>query len=82
MRWPWKRARPIEPRPMVGRTQELQTGRGDPGGGLPRPARRGEGDDSEQAGGERACGARGRAVAGDVLPEGENVGVRERADGH
>ena len=44
-------------------------GQGDPGGGLPRPARRGGGDDAEEAGGEeRARGARGRAVAGDVLP--------------
>jgi hypothetical protein len=39
----------------------------DPGGGLPRPSRRGGGDDTEEAGGERASGARGRAVASDVL---------------
>ncbi len=33
-------------------------------------------DDTEDAGGERARGARGRAVAGDVLPGG--VAVRRR----
>ena len=54
----------------ISRTMELETGQGDPGGGLPRPARRGGRDDSEEAGGEeRARGARGRAVAGDVLCE-------------
>ena len=25
MRWPWKRARPIEPRPMVSKAMELET---------------------------------------------------------
>ena len=25
MRWPWQKARPIEPRPMVSRAMELQT---------------------------------------------------------
>jgi len=59
MRWPWKRqAKPIEPRPMVSRAQKPGDGQGDPGGGLPRPARRGGGDDTEAAGRERAGGAR------------------------
>jgi hypothetical protein len=46
---------------------------GDPCGGVPHPARRGGRDDTKEAGGERASGeylaggARGRAVAGDVL---------------
>jgi hypothetical protein len=41
----------------------------DPGGGVPRPARRGGRDDTKEAGGEeQARGARGGAVAGDVLP--------------
>jgi len=34
-------------------------GQGDPGGGLPRPARRGGGDDKEQAGGEEMGRGRG-----------------------
>ena len=59
-------------------------GQGDPGGGVPRPARRGGGDDSEEAGGEElarrrgdlAKGARGGAVASDVLPGGVDVGRR------
>jgi len=46
---------------------------GDPGGGVPRPARRGGGDDKKQAGGERARGARGWAMAGDVLCGGVDV---------
>ena len=25
MRWPWRQARSVEPRPMVGRAQELET---------------------------------------------------------
>jgi hypothetical protein len=25
MRWPWRRARPVGPRPMVSRAQELET---------------------------------------------------------
>lgn len=25
MRWLWRQARPVEPRPMVGRAQELET---------------------------------------------------------
>jgi len=46
---------------------------GDPGGGLPRPVRRGGGDDTKEAGGERASGeylaggARRGAVAGYFL---------------
>ena len=51
-------------------------GQGDPGGGLPHPARRDGGDDKEQAGGKElvrkgeylAGGARGKTMAGDVLP--------------
>jgi hypothetical protein len=53
-------------------------GQGDTGGGLPRPARRGGGDDTEEAGGERARGARGGAVAGEVLSGGVAVVIRER----
>ena len=60
MQGDWARAE----RPGIG------DGQGDPGGGLPHPARRGGGDDTEAAGGERAGGARGRAVAGDVLTGG------------
>jgi len=50
MRWPWKLRIAIEPRPMVSRVQKPGDGQGDPGGGLPRPARRGGGDDPEEAG--------------------------------
>ena len=25
MKWPWRQARPVEPRPMVSRAQELET---------------------------------------------------------
>ena len=47
-----------------------------PGGGLSRPARRGGGYDIEEAGGERTGGARGRAVTGEFLPGGVDVGRR------
>lgn len=52
-----------------------EDGQGDPGGGLRCSARRGGGDDTEEAGGERASGARGGAVASDVLPGGVACGV-------
>ena len=42
-------------------------GQGDTGRGLRCPARRGGGDDTEEDGVERACGARGRAVDARVL---------------
>jgi len=58
MRWPWGRRRAIEPRPMVSRVQRPGDGQGDTGGGVLCPARRGGGDDTEEAGGERAGGAR------------------------
>lgn len=54
-------------------------GQGDPGGGLRCPARRGGRYDTDEAGGEelaRGTGARGRAVAGDVLPGGVAMGQR------
>jgi len=65
MSWPWRLRRAIEPRRMVSRVLELDS-QGDPGGGLRCPARRGGGDDSEEAGGEGARGARGKAVAAGV----------------
>ena len=61
-------------------------GQGDTGGDLRCQARRGGGDDTEEAGGKElaqrrgnlAEGARGGAVAGDVLPGG--VDMRQRYD--
>ena len=47
---------------MVSRAMEPGDGQGDPGGGLSRPARRGGGDDTEEAGVELS-GMKG-AVAG------------------
>jgi hypothetical protein len=46
MRWPWQKARLVEPRPMVGRAQELETAKeilaevfhARPGGGQRRSA--------------------------------------------
>ena len=56
MRWPWRAA---SDRAQADGKQGhgAGDGQGDPGGGLPRPAWRGGGDDQEQAGGERAGGA-------------------------
>ena len=82
MRWPWRRHGRSNP---GGRCQQqghgAGDGQGDPGGGLPRPARRGGGDDTKKTGGELARGARGREMAGDVLPGGVDMGRRiERGD--
>lgn len=60
------------------------SGYGDPGRGIRHSACRGGGDDTEKAGGKElgrrgsglAEGARGRAVAGDVLCGGIDVGRR------
>ena len=78
MRWPWRqRARPIEPRPMVStRAMELETAKEILAEVF--HARPGEVEEmiQEQAGGEeRARGARGGAVAGDVLPGGVVCGA-------
>jgi len=49
-------------------------GQGDPSGGLPRPARRGGGDDTEEAGREAGrherCGVRRRSAWGSDFGEG------------
>ena len=62
MRWPWRReVRLIEPR--AGSQHQgpgAGDGQGDTGRGLRCQARRGGGDDTEAAGGERVRGARGR----------------------
>jgi len=54
MRWPWwHRRKPSAPRPAVNRRrQELEKARGDPGGGIRRPALRCGGDDTAKDGGE------------------------------
>lgn len=62
MRWPWRLRRAIEPRPMVSRAMELETAKEI----LEEVLHARPGDVEEiiqKAGGERACGARGRAVA-------------------
>ena len=70
MRWPWRRAGPVEPRLAVsGKALELETAKeilAEVFGARPG---RGGGDDPEAAGGERDRGARGRSMAGDVHPE-------------
>ena len=74
MRWPWRQqARPIEPRPMVSiRAMELETAKEILAEVF--HARPGEVEEmiksrlEERSGGEDGRGARGGAVAGDVLP--------------
>ena len=53
MRWPWGREE-ADRAQADGKQQGHGAAdcQGDPGGGLPRPARRGGGDDPEEAGGE------------------------------
>ncbi len=78
MKLPWRqRAKPIEPRPMVStRAMELETAKE-----ILAEVFHARPGDPEAAGGERAGGARGRAVAGDVLPGGVDVGRRFGARG-
>jgi hypothetical protein len=68
MRWPWRLRRAIEPKTMVSRAQELETAKEILAEVFHPPARRGGGDYTVSAGGERARGERGRAVTEWVLP--------------